>query len=78
MSRRLATKAQGCPQVHRRDPYKNPGACGPCGQPSDLTLNTVAFPGPLAESQGHVSYLLFHPAPFFRAQPPHPTIGGCA
>ena len=32
MSRRLATKAQGCPQVHRRDPYKNPGACGPCGQ----------------------------------------------
>jgi hypothetical protein len=30
-----------------------------------LTLNTVAFPGPLAEGQGHVSYLLFTPYHFF-------------
>jgi hypothetical protein len=34
--------AQGCPQVHRRDPSKNPTACGPCGQSSHLTSNTVA------------------------------------
>jgi hypothetical protein len=40
MSRRLG--AQGCPQVHRRDPSKNPRACGPCGQPNPLTTNTVA------------------------------------
>jgi hypothetical protein len=40
MRGRLA--AQGCPQVHRRDPSKNPVICGPCGQPSDLTPNTVA------------------------------------
>ena len=40
MSRRLAER--GCPQVHRRDRAKNPRACGPCGQPSPLTHNTVA------------------------------------
>ena len=40
MSRRLG--AQGCRQVHRRDPSKNPKACEPCGPPSDLTRNTVA------------------------------------
>jgi hypothetical protein len=40
MSRRLG--AQGCPQVHWRDPSKNPRACGPCGQPNPLTTNTVA------------------------------------
>ena len=40
MSRRLS--AQSCPQVHRRDLSKNPTACGPCGQPSLLTTNTVA------------------------------------
>jgi hypothetical protein len=40
MPGRLA--AQSCPQVHRRDPSKNPRACGPCGQLSDLTPNTVA------------------------------------
>jgi hypothetical protein len=39
MSRRL--DAQGCPQVHRRDLSKNPRACGPCGQPSHWTRNTV-------------------------------------
>jgi hypothetical protein len=40
MSGRLS--AQSCPQVHRRDLSKNPTACGPCGQPSLLTTNTVA------------------------------------
>ena len=40
MSRRLS--AQGCTQVHRRDLSNNPTACGPCGQPSHLTRNTVA------------------------------------
>ena len=45
MSRRLG--AQGCRQVHRRDPSKNPKACGPCGQPSHLTRNTVASLRPL-------------------------------
>ena len=40
MSRRLS--AQSCPQLHRRDLSKNPTACGPCGQPSLLTTNTVA------------------------------------
>ena len=40
MSRHLS--AQSCPQVHRRDLSKNPTACGPCGQPSLLTTNTVA------------------------------------
>jgi hypothetical protein len=43
MSRRLGTQSKGCSQVHRRDPSKNPGACGPCEQPSSLTANTVAF-----------------------------------
>ena len=40
MSGRLS--AQSCPQVHRRDLSKNPTACGPGGQPSLLTTNTVA------------------------------------
>jgi hypothetical protein len=40
MSPRLGER--GCPQVHRRDRAKNPRACGPCGQPSPLTNNTVA------------------------------------
>jgi hypothetical protein len=40
MSRRLST--QGCPQVHKRDLSRSPMACGPCGQPSRLTDNTVA------------------------------------
>lgn len=43
MSRRRLS-AQGCPQVHRRDTSRNPGACGPCGQPSQSTSNTVAPP----------------------------------
>jgi hypothetical protein len=40
MSRCLS--AQDCPKVHRRDLSKNPTACGPCGQSSHLTRNTVA------------------------------------
>jgi len=40
MSKRV--DVQSCPQVHRRDSSKNPQACGPCGQPSRLTRNTVA------------------------------------
>jgi hypothetical protein len=40
MSKRV--DVQSCPQVHRRDSPKNPQACGPCGQPSRLTRNTVA------------------------------------
>ena len=40
MSRRV--KVQSCPPVNRRDSSKNPKACGPCGQPSHLTRNTVA------------------------------------
>ena len=32
----------GCPQVHRRDFFYYPTACGPCGQPAPLITNTVA------------------------------------
>ena len=54
MSRCLS--AQGCPQVHRRDLSNNPTACGPCGQPSHLTTNTVAslMPARLAKLHGNL------------------------
>ena len=66
MSRRLGTQSEGCPQVHRRDPSKNPRACGPCGQPSYLTTNTVAStrlpPGvACAYAEGYAAF--FMPSP---------------
>ena len=55
MSRRLS--AQSCPQVHRRDVSKNPTACGPCGQHSLLSTNTVAA---LLHLLSHISRDWYH------------------